>query len=189
MAYIRKTKTGRWQVQIHKRGFPQINKNFIDLKVARRFAKDVELKMEKNEFEDYSGARGTTLKEILIKYRDEKTVLKKGYKEETCTINFLIKRQANCLQAKKRVEYLRKSVWDNLRVNPAALNRLGEKSNVWKKESQEVQNGLRRWRFGKSTQSYGNGLPDGWQCRCEKSAVICRESWKYDAGFCTNAET
>ena len=46
--------------------------------------------MEKNEFEDYSGARGTTLKEILIKYRDEKTVLKKGYKEETCTINFLI---------------------------------------------------------------------------------------------------
>jgi len=91
MAYIRKTKTGRWQVQIHKRGFPQINKNFIDLKVARRFAKDVELKMEKNEFEDYSGARGTTLKEILIKYRDEKTVLKKGYKEETCTINFLIK--------------------------------------------------------------------------------------------------
>jgi len=90
MASIRKRKSGRWIVQIRKKGYPTINKCFLDLKTARRFAKSTELLMEKNEFEDYSGARGTTLKEILIKYRDEKTVLKKGYKEETCTINFLI---------------------------------------------------------------------------------------------------
>ena len=31
------------------------------------------------------------LKEILIKYRDEKTVLKKGVREETSKINFLIR--------------------------------------------------------------------------------------------------
>ena len=46
--------------------------------------------MERNVFEDYSGASGTTLKEILIKYRDEKTVLKKGAKSETSKINLLI---------------------------------------------------------------------------------------------------
>jgi hypothetical protein len=47
--------------------------------------------MERNVFEDYSGASGTTLREILIKYRDEKTALKKGAHEETGTINFLIR--------------------------------------------------------------------------------------------------
>jgi len=41
-------------------------------------------------FEDYSGARGTTLREILVRYRDERTVLKKGVREETNTINILI---------------------------------------------------------------------------------------------------
>jgi len=91
MAFIYKKKTGRWQVQIRRKGFPQVNKNFIDVKTARKFARDVESQMERNEFEDYSGARGTTLKEILIKYRDERTVLKKGAREETCTINYLIK--------------------------------------------------------------------------------------------------
>lgn len=37
---------------------------------------EIELQMERNEFEGYSSSGGT-LKEILIKYRDEKTVLKK----------------------------------------------------------------------------------------------------------------
>ena len=31
------------------------------------------------------------------------------------------------------------------------------------------------------------GYQMGWQCRCEKSTVICAKSWKYDAGFCSNA--
>ncbi len=47
--------------------------------------------MERNVFEDYSGARGTTLREILVRYRDERTAIKKGVREETSTINFLIK--------------------------------------------------------------------------------------------------
>lgn len=44
--------------------------------------------MERNQFDEFI-ASGTTLKEILIKYRDEKTVLKKGVKEENSKINFL----------------------------------------------------------------------------------------------------
>ena len=44
--------------------------------------------MERNVFEDYSEANGTTLKDILIKYRDERTILKKGVREETGTDNF-----------------------------------------------------------------------------------------------------
>ena len=89
MAYFYK-RNGRWKIEVRKKGFPSVYKSFLDLKVARKFARDVESKMERNVFEDYSGASGTTLKEILIKYRDEKTVLKKGVREETGKINFLI---------------------------------------------------------------------------------------------------
>jgi integrase len=90
MAYFYK-RNGRWKIEIRKKGFPNVYKSFFDLKDARKFAREVESKMERNVFEDYSGASGTTLKEILIKYRDEKTVLKKGAREETSKINLLIR--------------------------------------------------------------------------------------------------
>jgi len=90
MAYIKKYKNN-YKCEIRKKGFPRITKRFIDLKTARKFARDVESQMERNVFEDYSGASGTSLREILIKYRDEKTVLKKGAESETSKINFLIR--------------------------------------------------------------------------------------------------
>tara|TARA_B110000037_G_scaffold144727_1_gene163701 strand:- start:715 stop:948 length:234 start_codon:yes stop_codon:yes gene_type:complete len=77
MAYLRK-RFGKWQVAIRKNGHPDIYESFHDVKDARKFARTVESEMERGVFEDYSGARGINLKEILIKYRDEKTVHKKG---------------------------------------------------------------------------------------------------------------
>ena len=90
MAYIR-VKRGKFKVEINKKGYPRVFKSFHTIKDAKKFAKEVESQMERQVFEDYSGARGITLKEILIKYRDKKTVNKKGVREETSTINFLIK--------------------------------------------------------------------------------------------------
>ena len=91
MARFVKMKTGRHFVEIRKKGFPYISKSFHDIKDARKFARTVESEMERGVFEDYSGARGTTLREVLIRYRDERTAVKKGVREETSTINFLIK--------------------------------------------------------------------------------------------------
>ena len=90
MAYIRKLK-GKYKVEIVKKGFPRIAKRFYTLGDARKFGREIEGQMERGVFEDYTSASRTSLKEILIKYRDEKTVLKKGFKEETSTINFLIR--------------------------------------------------------------------------------------------------
>ena len=90
MATIQRLK-GKYKVEIRKKGYASVNKRFHTLGDARKFARDVESQMERNVFEDYSGASGTTLKEILIKYRDEKTVLKKGVESETSKINFLIR--------------------------------------------------------------------------------------------------
>ena len=89
MAYFRKRK-GKWLVQVKKKGYPRQHKTFFDKLTARKWAREIESQMDKNIFEDYSMAQTTTLKDILIKYRDEITIKKKGYREETCKINKLI---------------------------------------------------------------------------------------------------
>ena len=90
MAYI-KLINKKYKVEIQKKGFPRLCRRFHTLGDARKFARDIESSMEGVTFEDYSSSSGTTLKEILIKYRDVKTFFKKGAREETGTINFLIK--------------------------------------------------------------------------------------------------
>jgi|TARA_R100001086_G_scaffold246438_1_gene178643 integrase len=47
--------------------------------------------MDRNVFEDYTNASNTTLKDILIRYRDEVTPTKKGYKSEEYRINKLLR--------------------------------------------------------------------------------------------------
>lgn len=89
--YIRKLKSGKWYVEINKKGFPRLQKSFLDKPTARNWAREIELQMDKNIFEDYSGAAGTTLKALLIKYRDEITSKKRGFREETSKINYLIR--------------------------------------------------------------------------------------------------
>ena len=81
--YIRKLKSGKWYVEINKKGFPRLQKSFLDKPTARNWAREIELQMDKNIFEDYSGAAGTDLKSLLIKYRDEITSKKRGVREET----------------------------------------------------------------------------------------------------------
>ena len=53
MARVWKMKSGKWIVEVRKKGYPYISKAFWDLKVARKFGRDVESKMERNVFEDY----------------------------------------------------------------------------------------------------------------------------------------
>ncbi len=70
MATIRKFK-GKWQVQIRRKGYPHITKSFLQKSSASQYAKEVELKMEKQIFNDMSEAQRTTLRDILTKYVEE----------------------------------------------------------------------------------------------------------------------
>ena len=89
MGTIRKRR-GKWKVEIRKKGYPKVYKTFFEKADADRFVRLTESQMDKNEFEDYSGAAGTSLRALLIKYRDEITSKKRGFREETSKINFLI---------------------------------------------------------------------------------------------------
>ena len=71
MATIRKRKSGKWQVIIRKKNYPFVVRSFLEKSTASKFAKDVETQMDKQIFKDLSGASTTTLKDLMIKYRDE----------------------------------------------------------------------------------------------------------------------
>ena len=71
MATIRKRQSGKWQVIIRKKNYPSVVRSFLEKSTATKFAKDVETQMDKQIFQDLTRASTTTLKELMIKYRDE----------------------------------------------------------------------------------------------------------------------
>ena len=90
MATIRKLRD-KWQVIIRKKNYPNISKVFIEKKTANKWAKQVETKMERGIFEDFTKSHSNILKDLLLKYQKEITPKKKGYREETHKLNFLIR--------------------------------------------------------------------------------------------------
>lgn len=94
MSSIRKRK-GKFQFIVKRLGYPTLYKTFVSKSSGSLWAREVELQMEKKTFEDYSPAQSTCLKEILIRYRDEITINKKGFKEETYKINYLIRNKVS----------------------------------------------------------------------------------------------
>ena len=118
MATIRK-RFGKWQVQIRRHNYPQIIKSFKEKSTATKYAREIELKMDKQQFEDYSNAASTTLRDILTRYRDEITPKKKGAKWETYKLNLLIRHKISSLSL--------------LHLNPTALCALKNELSINRK--------------------------------------------------------
>ena len=91
MATIRKRQSGKWQVIIRKKNYPSVVRSFLEKSTASKFAKDVETQMDKQIFQDLTGASTTTLKELMIKYRDEIVPTQKAHRSTTATLNMLMK--------------------------------------------------------------------------------------------------
>ncbi len=53
MAYLRKLKSGKWQVLIRKANQPHVIKSFLDKGTASKFAREAETLMDKGIFEDH----------------------------------------------------------------------------------------------------------------------------------------
>jgi hypothetical protein len=78
MATIRK-KRNKWQVLIRKRNIKAISKTFILKEDALKWAKEVEVNIEKGLYQDNSSARSITLKQVLEEYRDKVSIHNKGH--------------------------------------------------------------------------------------------------------------
>jgi len=135
MATFRKLRSNKWQVIIRKNNYPHVVRTFLDKSTAVKFAKDVETKMDKMIWDDFSQAQSTTLKDILLKYREEITIKKKGWKEETPKINLLMRHKISSYSLMQlRSSHLYKFKEEMLinRAPKTVNNYLQLISHVWK---------------------------------------------------------
>lgn len=91
MAYIRKLRSGKWQCLIRRKGYPHIAKSFLEKSTASKYANMIESQMDRKIFEDLSGAEGTTLRALIIKYRDEIVPDYKSARTLTYKLNLMLK--------------------------------------------------------------------------------------------------
>ena len=95
MATISQKSTG-FQVQIRRRGYPNISKSFVTKKEAERWARRIESEMDAGSYLDRSEAENTTLGELLEKYLKEVSPLKKSYEVEARRIKRLLQEENLC---------------------------------------------------------------------------------------------
>jgi integrase len=94
MASIRKrsrSTKGQWQAQVRKKGYPLQTLTFDTRATAEAWARAVEVEMDQGRFVSRVEAETTTLKELLERYLEEITPLKKGATAETTRIRALLR--------------------------------------------------------------------------------------------------
>ena len=90
MSSLRKEKNGRWRAEVRKNGL-RISKTFDSKGFASKWAREVEIKIEKEQFEDFKDSAHLTLAHLIKRYRDEITPNKKGAVSENYKLNFIIR--------------------------------------------------------------------------------------------------
>lgn len=91
MASFRKRKSGRWQVQIRKKGYPTQTKSFRSKAAGAQWVRSIEFEMDQGLFVSRNKADATTVAELLDRYLQERTVRKKGAGPESCRIRALLR--------------------------------------------------------------------------------------------------
>lgn len=91
MATYRKRKSGRWQTQVRRKGYPAQSKSFPTRAAAVKWVRSIEYEMDQGLFISRNEAEATTLGELLDRYLIEYTADKKGVVSETCRIRKLLR--------------------------------------------------------------------------------------------------
>lgn len=91
MATFRKRGPYQWQAQVRKKGQSLQTKTFETRALAEQWARAIEVEMDKGVFVSRAEAESTTLKELLERYLDEITPLKKGAASETNRLRALMR--------------------------------------------------------------------------------------------------
>ena len=91
MATFRKRGAYQWQAQVRKKGQPLQTKTFETRALAEQWARAIEVEMDKGVFISRAEAESTTLKELLERYLEEITPLKKGAASKTNRARALIR--------------------------------------------------------------------------------------------------
>lgn len=94
MASFRQHGNG-WQARVRRKGAPAQTKSFISLQEAQRWARSVEIEIDRGTYVDTSNAQRTTMADLIGRYIVEVLPSMKGEKEDRIRLN-AIKRHAVC---------------------------------------------------------------------------------------------
>lgn len=87
MATIRK-RNGKFQVQVRRRGYPDLSRTFHLLRDAKEWARHIETQVDRGELApDRRQLERETLGDLVTRYRDEIVPRKKGAEIETIILN------------------------------------------------------------------------------------------------------
>jgi len=81
MASIRK-RGNAWQARVSRKGFPEESETFQSKADAERWARSVEAAMDAGAFTSHRPVQDLLLGDLLARYRDNVSPLKKGAKDE-----------------------------------------------------------------------------------------------------------
>ena len=90
MANIAKLKSGKWRVQIRSHN-KYISKTFLKKSNASAWAKEIEYQLDRDQYEDFSDSARISLGDLITRYRDEITPLKRGRDSEKYKLNFILR--------------------------------------------------------------------------------------------------
>ncbi|MEN8179058.1 MAG: site-specific integrase [Pseudomonadota bacterium] len=91
MATFRKRGPYQWQAQVRKKDYPLQTKTFETKAAAESWARAIEYEMDQGLFVSRAEAESTTLRELLERYKEEITPLKKGAASESARIRAFLK--------------------------------------------------------------------------------------------------
>jgi integrase len=106
MATFRKLPSGRWNVQVRRKGEKPVSKSFPSKALAEQWARSIESEIDKGLFVDRSEAESTSLGELIDRYLSEVTSSKKGEKQERYRLIFLKERLGHFIVASFQSKHL-----------------------------------------------------------------------------------
>jgi integrase len=124
MSAIRK-RAGKWQARVQRRGFPEQSKTFLTRDDAERWSRAIEREMDLGVYSPEPIANQQKLGELIKRYREEVTPLKRGADTEIFRLKGIEARPvANLFFTKLKASDIAKHRDDRLReVSPSTVNR------------------------------------------------------------------
>jgi len=140
MASIKRRESG-YQVQIRRKGFPQVSKSFSSLKLAETWARLIESEMDRGIFQDRTEAEQNTLGDILQRYMKEISPRKKSCSTEIIRIKRFIRVENLCQYKASSLNGKLLSTWRDKRLKEVSgstvnreLNLISHAINIARKE-------------------------------------------------------
>ena len=87
-----RNRDGKWQARVRRQGYAAITKSFITLQDAEKWARSIEVDLDKNSYNNTNLAEQTTFKELIQRYMHEVTPSMRGKHEDLIRLKAIARR-------------------------------------------------------------------------------------------------